>query len=141
VSESTYEVDDDRARIDVEAAWAFLSTEAYWSRWRTRADVETQIAAAWRLVGAYKKGTGEMVGFARAVSDGVSDAYLADVYVAPAHRGNGLAQRILSLMIEEGPGRDFRWMLATRDAHGLYAKFDFAAPDDRVMVRPSHRPH
>jgi hypothetical protein len=43
-------------------------------------------------------------------------------------------------MIDEGPGRDFRWMLVTSDAHGLYAKFGFAAPDERVMVRPP-RPH
>ena len=62
--------------------WEYLSTEAYWGRWRTRADIEAQLASAWRVVGAYRADTGEQVGFARAVSDGVGFAYLADVFVA-----------------------------------------------------------
>src|SRR3954470_11514424 len=48
-----YELSDDPARVDVAAAWAFLSTEAYWARWRTRADFERQVAGAWRVVGCY----------------------------------------------------------------------------------------
>ena len=51
----TYELDDDPARIDPAAAAAFLTTEAYWGRWRTIADISRQIAAAWRLVGAYDR--------------------------------------------------------------------------------------
>ncbi|HTB08782.1 MAG TPA: GNAT family N-acetyltransferase [Acidimicrobiales bacterium] len=131
-----YEVSADPSRIDVEAVWQFMSNEAYWNRWRTRADVEHQIEGAWRLVGAYASETGEMVGFARAISDGVSDAYLADMYVEPAHRGRGVSRQVLACMIDDGPGRDFRWMLVTSDAHGLYAKFGFQRPDERVMVRP-----
>ena len=131
-----YEVSADPSRIDVESVWRFMSTEAYWNRWRTRLDIEHQIECAWRLVGAYVAESGEMVGFARANSDGVSDAYLADMYVEPVHRGHGLSRLILECMIDEGPGRDFRWMLVTSDAHGLYAKFGFGAPDERVMVRP-----
>ncbi|HTT59678.1 MAG TPA: GNAT family N-acetyltransferase [Acidimicrobiales bacterium] len=132
----SYEVDAESGRVDVEAVWQFMSHEAYWNRWRTREDILNQIANAWRLVGAYVVGSGQMVGFARASSDGVSDAYLADMYVEPAHRGRGLSRRILECMIDDGPGRDFRWMLVTSDAHGLYAKFGFASPDERVMVRP-----
>ena len=67
-----------------------------------------------------------MVGFARAISDGGS-AYLADVYVLPAHRGRGLGKAIVAMMIEEGPGAGFRWMLHTSDAYGLYRQFGFAA--------------
>ena len=76
-----------------------------------------------------------MVGGARAISDGVSDAYLGDMFVSP-HRGRGLSLRLLRTMIDEGPGRDFRWLLVTSDAHALYEKFGFAAPDERVMMRP-----
>jgi hypothetical protein len=65
-----YEVDDSRDRLDLDVVWGFLSTEAYWGRWRTRDIVERQIQTAWRVVGAYEQGSGEMVGFARAVSDG-----------------------------------------------------------------------
>jgi GNAT superfamily N-acetyltransferase len=134
--ESTYDVDDDRARVDLDVVWQFLSREAYWNRWRTRNDVEGQVRNAWRVVGAYDAATGALVGFARATSDGVSDAYLADMFVVPEHRGRGLAKKILHVMIEDGPGRDFRWMLVTSDAHGLYSKFGFGDPDERVMVRP-----
>jgi RimJ/RimL family protein N-acetyltransferase len=130
----SYELDDDPARIDPAAAAAFLTTEAYWARWRTEPDIRRQIDAAWRVVGAYDA-AGAMVGFARAISDGGS-AYLADVYVLPAHRGRGLGKAIVAMMIEEGPGAGFRWMLHTSDAYGLYRQFAFAPPPDNYMERP-----
>jgi GNAT superfamily N-acetyltransferase len=135
-----YEVDAAPSRIDLEVVWQFLSTAAYWNRWRSRVDVERQWREAWRVVGVYDQ-SGAMVGGARAISDGVSDAYLGDMFVVAQHRGRGLSIRLLRTMIDEGPGRDFRWMLVTNDAHALYEKFGFAAPDGRVMVRPpSPRP-
>jgi GNAT superfamily N-acetyltransferase len=132
-----FEIDDDPARIQRDRVWAWLSTEAYWGRWRTRSDLEEQLDSAWRVVGAYRADTGGQVGFARAVSDGVAFAYLADVYVEGDASGQGVAQRILARMIDEGPGRDFRWVLFTRDAHTLYERFGFAEPDATAMVRPA----
>jgi N-acetyltransferase len=129
-----YELDDDPARIDPAAAAAFLTTEAYWGRWRTEHDIRRQIATAWRVIGAYDA-AGAMVGLARAISDGGS-AYLADVYVLSAHRGRGLGKAIVAMMIEEGPGAEFRWMLHTSDAYGLYRQFGFASPPDNYMERP-----
>ncbi len=132
-----YEIDDDPARIDAGAAVAFLTTEAYWGQWRDEADIRGQIAAAWRLVGAYDR-SGAMVGLARAFSDG-GNAYLADVYVLPAHRGAGLGKAILRAMIDEGPGAAQRWMLHTSDAHSLYREFGFTPPPGiptRYMERP-----
>ncbi len=79
--------------------------------------------------------------FARALSDGVALAYLADVYVLAEHRHRGLGQALLREMIDNGPGRDFRWMLRTDDAHGLYRKFGFAAPGSAFMERVSDRGH
>lgn len=134
-----YELDDDPARIQPDVVWRYLSTDAYWGRWRTREDVDAQLASAWRVVGAYRKDTGEQVGFARAISDGVGFAYLADVFVLPEHRGHALGKRLMRLMIDDGPGRDFRWVLFTGDAHGLYEKFGFAAPDQTAMVRQSRQ--
>lgn len=134
-----YEFDDDRTRIDREVVWAFLSQDAYWGRWRGRDDVERQIDSSWRVVGAYATATGAMVGFARAVSDGVALAYLADVFVLPEHRGHGVGNALVAAMIEDGPGASFRWMLHTADAHGLYAKFGFAAPDRTYLERPARR--
>ena len=135
----TYVLSDVPDRLDRDAVWRFLSTEAYWARWRSRADVERQIDGAWRVVGVYVEETGEQVGFARAVSDGVAFAYLADVFVDAAHRGSGLGRRLVATMIDEGPGADFRWTLFTGDAHGLYREFGFEEPDATAMVRPSRR--
>jgi GNAT superfamily N-acetyltransferase len=134
VTAGDYELDDDPARVDPAAAVAFLTTEAYWGQWRGAPDIRAQIAAAWRVVAAYDR-AGAMVGFARAMSDGGS-AYLGDVYVLPQHRGTGLGKAIVSMMIEDGPGAGYRWMLHTSDAHGLYRQFGFAPPDGRYMERP-----
>jgi GNAT superfamily N-acetyltransferase len=128
-----YEIDDDPSRVDPQAAVAFLTTEAYWGRWRDGEDIRRQIAGAWRVVGAYDR-TGAMVGFARAFGDGGS-AYLADVYVLPGHRGAGLGQAVVRMMIEDGPGAGWRWMLHTSDAHGLYRQFGFARSDGSYLER------
>ena len=129
-------VSADPALVDVDVVWQFLSTAAYWGRWRAREDVAKQVRGAWRVVGAYASG-GTMVGFARAFSDGVSTAYLADVFVVPEWRGGGVARQLLAEMIDRGPGREFRWMLHTADAHGLYAEFGFRPPNRSYLERPA----
>jgi GNAT superfamily N-acetyltransferase len=135
-----FELDDDRRRVDRNAVWRFLSTQAYWARWRERGDVEKQIDGAWRVAAAYETASGATVGFARAISDGVSFAYLADVYVDPTVRGKGLGVELVRFMVDEGPGRIFRWALHTRDAHSLYKRFGFAPPDSGYLERPGARP-
>ena len=129
------ELDDDPGRVDLDALWAFLASEAYWARWRDRDTVARQAASAWRVVGAYEPG-GRMVGFARALSDGLGLAYLADVYVLPEFRGQGAGAALVDMMIEKGPGAAFRWMLHTADAHGLYRKFGFMPPGEMYLERP-----
>lgn len=132
----SYELDDDPERVDVDAAWAFLSTSAYWANWRQRDDFERQLASAWRVVGAFDRSNGAMVGFARGISDGVALAYLADVYVLPESRGRGLGKALVATMIERGPGSGFRWMLHTADAHRLYEAFGFGPAGAMYMERP-----
>jgi GNAT superfamily N-acetyltransferase len=131
-----YELDDNPGRIDRDAVWEFLSTQAYWGRYRTRADFEAQLASAWRVVGVYETATGRQVGFARAISDGVDFGYLSDVFILPGARGAGLGQELVETMIDRGPGAGFRWSLHTKDAHGLYRKYGFAEPDNRYLERP-----
>lgn len=127
--------DDDRERVQRDVVRRWLTTEAYWGTWRRDADVDACIDGSWRVVGAYRRDTGALVGFARAVSDGVGFAYLADVFVLPEARGAGVGTGLVRTMIDEGPGADFRWTLFTNDAHGLYRKFGFSEPDDTAMVR------
>ncbi len=89
---------------------------------------------SWRVVTAHQNG--RMVGFARALSDGVALAYLADVFVLPELRGLGMGRALVRLMIDDGPGPEFRWMLHTLDAHSLYRGFGFTDPPDTYMERP-----
>jgi ribosomal protein S18 acetylase RimI-like enzyme len=122
-----YELDDDRARIDVDAVHAYIAGESYWGRGRPREKVVNTISGSARVVGLYHHGA--EVGFARAVSDGVTIAYLADVYVLPSHRGRGLGLALVRETIEGGGAgglSGLHWMLHTADAQGLYAKLGFS---------------
>jgi GNAT superfamily N-acetyltransferase len=128
-----FELDDDTDRVDLKAVWAFLSTGAYWGRERSREVVERQVREASRVVGLYR-GEGQ-VGFARCWADG-RVAYLADVYVLAEHRGRGLGVELVRFTVDEGPHAGLRWMLHTRDGHGLYERFGFGPPDERYLERP-----
>ena len=127
-----YELDDDAARIDVDAVHDFLST-SYWAEGRPRDVVERHIREAARVVGIYLDGA--QVAYARAFSDGVALVYLADVYVLDEHRGRGLGAELVRAMVEYEPLAGVKWLLHTRDAHDLYRRFGFGEPSERVMER------
>ncbi len=138
-----FELDDDRARIDVDAVHTFISTESYWGLGRARETVERAIAGSTRVVGLYRvdeSGAGAQIGFARAISDGVSLAYLADVYVLAPYRGRGLGLELVREIVERSFG-EVRWMLHTADAHRLYEKLGFSdeKPPYPLMERPAKR--
>jgi GNAT superfamily N-acetyltransferase len=127
-----YELDDDPARVDVDAVHDFLAVHSYWAQGRPRETVERLVREATRVVGVYH--AGHQVGFCRAVSDGVAFAYLADVYVLAEHRGRGLGEALVREMVQEA-GWSVRWLLHTGDGHGLYRRFGFGPPSPRVMER------
>lgn len=128
-------LDDDPARIDVDAVHDYLANESYWAQGRPRHVVQRLVENANRVVGIYD---GErQVGFARAFTDGATLVYLADVYVLDEYRGRGLGVELIREMIDNGPYQNLGWILHTRDAHGLYRKFGFVDPSDRVLERPS----
>jgi GNAT superfamily N-acetyltransferase len=129
-----FELDDDRDRIDLDAVHAYLSGESYWARGRSRAAVADTVRGAARVVGLYD--ADRQIGFARVVSDNVHIAYLCDVYVLSAYRGHGLGVELVRETVDNGPQRNLRWWLGTRDAHGLYQRFGFEPPDDNQLTRP-----
>jgi GNAT superfamily N-acetyltransferase len=118
------ELDDDPARVDIDAVHDFLANVSYWAEGRPRETVERLVREAQRVIGVYD-GT-KQVGFARAFTDGESLVYLADVYVLEEYRGRGLGVELVREMVDNGPYADQRWLLHTRDAHDLYRKFGFA---------------
>jgi GNAT superfamily N-acetyltransferase len=127
------ELDDDPARIDVDAVHDFLSNHAYWAEGRPRETVERTVREASRVVGLYADG--RQIGFARAFTDGVAVVYLADVYVLAEFRGRGLGVELVREMVEGSSWTDRKWLLHTRDAHELYRRFGFGTPSERVMER------
>ena len=129
-----YELDDDPGRIDREAVHAYL-TNSYWAEGRPREVQDALIDNAARVVGLYLEG--EQVGFSRAISDGHVQSYLADVYVLEEHRGRGLGVDLVRFSVDEGRLARTKWYLHTRDAHGLYRRFGFVEPSERVLERTS----
>jgi len=127
-----YELDDARARLDRDAVHAYL-TRSYWATGRTRERQDELIDASERVVGLYHRE--RQVGFARAVDCVAAGfVYLADVYVLEEHRGAGRGVELVRETVERGPFADRRWVLHTRDAHGLYEKFGFG-PSERLLER------
>jgi ribosomal protein S18 acetylase RimI-like enzyme len=138
-----FELDDDRARIDVDAVHRFISTESYWGLGRSRELVQSTVAGSARVLGLYRTEQpeqGRQVGFARAISDGVSLAYLADVYVLAPYRGRGLGVELVREIVERSFG-EIRWMLHTADAQGLYERLGFSEGKSPypLMERPARR--
>ena len=126
------ELSFDPSRFDLAAIHAFLAS-SYWSPGIPRQVLERAIAGS-LCIGALRRG--EQVGFGRLVTDRATFAYLADVYVLPEHRGQGVARAMLEALLAHPEVQGLRRvMLATRDAHALYAKFGFKAlsAPDRFM--------
>lgn len=130
-----YEISADSGRVDVDAVHRWLSQESYWAVGRAREVTERAIAGS-ICVGAYD-GAGAQAGFARVVSDRATFAWLCDVFVFAEHRGRGLARAMVAAAMDLPELATVRqWILATADAHGVYAPLGFEPiRDDRWMVR------
>jgi GNAT superfamily N-acetyltransferase len=119
-----YEISTDPARLDLDRVHRWLSTDAYWALGRPR-DVVVRAAQASLLFGVYAP-HGTQVAVARAVTDSATFAWLCDVYVDRAERGRGLGSWLVGVARDELRARGVRRiLLATADAHGLYAKHGF----------------
>lgn len=126
-----YTITTDAARLDVGIIHDFLNQESYWGRGRSRALVERSIANSLAF-GVYKNS--QQVGFARVITDYATFAYLADVFVVPAERGQGVSKWLLqSIALHPALQGLQRWLLATRDAHGLYQQYGFTP-----LTQPDH---
>jgi len=128
ITENGFVFSDDKKKINAVAVHHYLSTQSYWALGIPMETVAKSIANS-ICFGIYKDE--QQVGFARWVTDGATFAHLADVYVLEEYRGQGLSKKLMTIMLfhEELQGLR-RYQLATRDAHGLYSQFGFAALED-----------
>ena len=124
----------DRAAVDLDVVTSFLANESYWAKDRTR-EQEAVVVANSRCYTVLDE-RGQQVAGARAVTDDVAFAWIADVFVVGHARGNGLA-KFLMQCITEDLSHVQRLFLGTRDAHGLYAQFGFVPTErnERWMER------
>ncbi|SOB80246.1 Acetyltransferase (GNAT) family protein [Sphingomonas guangdongensis] len=130
------ELDDDRARLDLARIHGWLAG-SYWSPGISRALVERAIAGSHPL-GAFLGN--EQVGFARAITDHATFAWIADVWVDERHRGGGIGRRLVGWFVHHPDFAGIRRMaLVTADAHGVYEALGFHAPlrPDRYMEQLS----
>jgi GNAT superfamily N-acetyltransferase len=128
-------ISTDKDRLDLDVIHGFLS-QAYWSRGIPRETVQRAITGS-LCFGGYLDGVGQ-VAFARVVTDGATFAYLADVFVPEDQRGKGYSKQLMQAILAHPQLQGLRrFMLATWDAHGLYAQFGFqpTARPDRLMEK------
>jgi GNAT superfamily N-acetyltransferase len=120
-----YEISTDKARLDVEMIHAFLTEESYWAKTRSREQTRMAIENS-LCFGLYYRG--RQIGFARVVSDFATFAYLGDVFILSDFRGQGLSKKLMDAIVSHADLQGLRrWLLATRDAHGLYEQFEFSS--------------
>ncbi|WP_433371531.1 GNAT family N-acetyltransferase [Actinoplanes sp. CA-142083] len=121
---SDYRLSEDPADLDMDSVVRWISLDAYWAKGRTREVIERSFANSFP-VGLYAD-DGRQAAVARIVSDRATFTWLCDVYVDPAHRGRGLGTLLAGWAVEWAERHGVkRVMLATLDAHGVYAKAGF----------------
>lgn len=134
-----YCITTDKQHLDLQAVHHYLAQESYWSPNIPFERVEK--AAQNSLTFAVLHGEAQ-VGYARIISDYTSFAYLADVYILEAHRGQGLSKWLMETIMGHPDLQGLRrWVLATRDAHGLYTQYGWKPVADPTIWMEVHNPN
>jgi GNAT superfamily N-acetyltransferase len=117
-----FTISTDKSRLDIEVIHRFLDT-SYWAAGRSPETIRKSIEHSMPF-GVYKGD--QQVGFARVITDYATFAWLADVFILDAFQGQGLGRWLMEVIIAHPDLQGFRrWVLATKDAHGLYRGFGF----------------
>lgn len=130
-----YIISTDKEKLSVAKIKGFLD-QSYWAPGRTEAVIEKSVQSS-DCYGIYCQG--EQVGFARVVSDQATMYWIGDVFIDEKHRGKNLSKALIRLIVESEAYRGLRGILATSNAHGLYAQFGFVTVDGVYMRREPGR--
>lgn len=150
VTKNDFIISTDKSKLDVPVIHHYLSTSAYWAMHIPLATLQRSIENSC-CFGLYKGAGNEndrrqQVGFARVITDHATFGYLADVFVLDEYQKQGLGQWLMQTILQHPDLQGFRsWMLATRDAHSLYARFGFTALEKperfmRLGLLPAYPP-
>ncbi|GHC83214.1 GNAT family N-acetyltransferase [Streptomyces violaceochromogenes] len=122
-----YEISTDPARVDRGRVHHWLSTDAYWALGRPREKQDRAIEGSLNF-GVYETVSGEQIAYARVITDRATFGWLCDVYVDPSVRGKGIGGALVAAVRDELRSHGVRRvLLATHDAHEVYARHGFAA--------------
>lgn len=118
-----FAISTEKSRLQIDVIQSFLTNDSYWAQRRTPKQTRTAIENS-ICFGLYHHD--RQIGFARVVSDQATFAYLGDVFVIEEFRGRGLSKWLMEVVVAHPDLQGLRrWVLATRDAHGLYEKTGF----------------
>jgi N-acetylglutamate synthase and related acetyltransferases len=134
---SEYTITTDKSKIDIEYVHNFLKT-SYWAENISIDIVKRSIHGSLCFSVLHLN---KQVGFARVISDTATFAYLADVFIDPAYRGKGLSKLLMKTILNYPDLQGLRrFMLATKDAHGLYEQFSFKPISNPERFMVIHQP-
>ena len=117
----------DKSKLNVDYIHHYLSMESYWAK-NIPVDIVKKSIEGSLCFGIYDKN--KQVGFARVITDNATFGYLADVFIDKDYRGKGLSKELMKFILEQDVIKGLRrFMLATLDAHSLYAQFGFESQE------------
>lgn len=128
--------------LDFEVIYEFIS-QSYWAQGIPRETMQKAMDNSLCFGVLKQQGeVTELVGFARVISDRATFAYLGDVFIKPNEQGQGLSKMLMQAISEHSELQGIRrFMLATKDAHGLYKQFGFTAVDNPEILMQINRPN
>jgi len=123
LQQNGFTISTDKEKLQHDVVSKFLLEESYWARTRTTEQMQRAIDNS-LCFGVYEDD--RQIGFARVISDFATFAYIGDVFILPEYRGRGLSKWLMETIVEFPDLQGLRrWLLATKDAHGLYKQFGF----------------
>lgn len=130
-----YQISTDRRKLQLSVIHHYLAHDSYWAQGIPREKVRKSMQHSTCFGIYYGK---QQIGFCRVVTDFVRFAWLGDVFILPEHRGKGLSKWMMEVVLAYPDFQGIRrWVLGTKDAHGLYAQFGFKGltTPDRMMEK------
>ncbi len=136
-SQNEFFISTDKSKLHVDVIHNYLCNESYWAKNIPFQTVQKSIEGSF-CFGLYvtENSITKQIGFARVITDCATFGYLADVFIVETYRGKGLSKWLMKTIMECADLQGLRrWLLATKDAHGLYLKFGFSVLDKpkRIM--------